>query len=112
MSFNEANTVRDGIRDYLKKTGYAYIPRYELPRKETDVFVEPYLVEALKKLNPEIAQQPDRADEVIYKLRAILLSVQSDGLVRANEKFSEWLHGEHSMPFGKNGEHVPVRLID
>ena len=81
-------------------------------RKETDVFVEPYFVDALIKLNPEIAQHPDRADEVIYKLRAILLSVQSDGLVRANEKFTEWLHAEHSMPFGKNGEHAPVRLID
>jgi len=112
MSFNEANTVRDGIRDYLKKTGYTYVPRSDLPRKETDVFVEPYLVDALIKLNPEIAQHPDRADEVIYKLRAILLSVQSVGLVRANEIFTEWLHGEHSMPFGKNGEHVPIRLID
>jgi type I restriction enzyme R subunit len=112
MSFNEANTVRDGIRDYLRKTGWTYIPRSELPRKETDVFVESYLVEALRKINPEIAKQPDRADEVIYKLRAILLSVQSEGLVRANEKFVEWLNGEHSMPFGKNGEHVPVRLID
>ena len=112
MSFNEANTVRDGIRDYLKKTGWTYVSRSELPRKETDVFVEPYLVDALIKLNPEIAQHPDRADEVIYKLRAILLSVQSDGLVRANEKFTEWLHAEHSMPFGKNGEHAPVRLID
>jgi len=32
--------------------------------------------------------------------------------VRANEKFAAWLNGEHSMPFGKNGEHVPVRLVD
>ena len=108
MSFNEANTVRDGIRDYLKKTGWTYVSRSELPRKETDVFVERYLVDALIKLNPEIAQHPDRADEVIYKLRAILLSVQSDGLVRANENFTEWLHGEQSMPFGKNGEHSPI----
>ena len=33
-------------------------------------------------------------------------------LVRANENFSAWLRGEHSMPFGPNNEHVPVRLID
>ncbi len=43
--------------------------------------------EALIALNPEIAERPDRADEVIYALRAILLSVQGDGLVRANENF-------------------------
>lgn len=112
MSFNEANTVRDGIRDYLKKNGWKYISRTDLPREETDVFVEPYLVESLKKINPEIAKNPDNADQVLYKLRAILLSVQSEGLVRANEKFAAWLNGEHSMPFGKDGEHVPVRLID
>ena len=66
--------------------------------------------EALIRLNPEIAAQPDRADEVIYKLRAILLSVQADGLVRANENFMAWLRGEKTMPFGPHGEHVTVRL--
>jgi type I restriction enzyme R subunit len=68
--------------------------------------------EALIRLNPEIAAQPDRADEVLYKLRAIVLSVRSDGLIRANEEFTAWLRGERSMPFGQNNEHVPVRLID
>ena len=68
--------------------------------------------EALIRLNPEIAAQPDRADEVLYKLRAILLGVRSDGLVKANEEFTAWLRGERSMPFGPNGEHVTIRLID
>src|SRR5262249_41310170 len=48
----------------------------------------------------------------IYVLRAILLSVQSDGLVRANENFTAWLRGEKTMPFGPNGQHVTVRLVD
>ena len=74
--------------------------------------VEPWLRQALIRLNPEIANQPDRADEVIYALRAILLTVQADGLVRANENFMAWLRGEKTMPFGRNGEHVPVRLVD
>jgi type I restriction enzyme, R subunit len=68
--------------------------------------------EALIRLNPEIAAQPDRADEVLYKLRAIVLGVRSDGLVKANEEFTAWLRGERSMPFGPNHEHVTVRLID
>jgi type I restriction enzyme R subunit len=49
---------------------------------------------------------------VMYKLRAILLTVQNDGLVRSNEALAEWLHGDKTMPFGPNGEHTTVRLID
>ena len=49
---------------------------------------------------------------MIYALRAILLSVQGDGLVRANENFMAWLRGEKTMPFGPNGEHVAVRMVD
>lgn len=61
---------------------------------------------------PEIAAAPERADEVLYKLRAIVLAVRSDGLVKANEEFTAWLKGDRSMPFGENHQHVPVRLID
>jgi type I restriction enzyme R subunit len=37
---------------------------------------------------------------VLYKLRAIVLSVRSDGLIRANEEMTAWMRGERSMPFG------------
>jgi type I restriction enzyme R subunit len=76
------------------------------------VLVEGTLRDALVRLNPEIAAEPDRADEVLYRLRAILLSVRTDGLVRANEEFRAWLIGERSMPFGENNAHVLVRLFD
>ena len=102
----------DSLGDDLRPAHWTYIPAAEIPRKSGDVMVEPWLREALIRLNPEIAAQPDRADEVIYNLRAILLSVHADGLVRANENFMAWLRGEKTMPFGKNGEHVPVRLMD
>lgn len=48
----------------------------------------------LIRLNPEIKAQPDRADEVLYRLRTIPLSVQSEGLVRANDLFAELLRGD------------------
>jgi type I restriction enzyme R subunit len=136
MSFNEANTVekmildtigdRPGTRrvrahesepgeslgDKFTPERWSYIPWAEVPRQPGDVMVESWLREALVRINPEIAAQPDRADEVIYNLRACVLSVQSDGLVRANENFTAWLRGEKTMPFGPNGEHVPVRLVD
>ena len=74
--------------------------------------VETEVKNALVRLNPEIAAQPDRADEVIYKLRPILVSVNSTNLVRANEEFAKWLRREKSSTFGKNYAHVPVHLID
>ena len=49
---------------------------------------------------------------MLYRLRAIIMGVRSDGLVKANEEFAAWLTGERSMPFGENGEHITIQLID
>ena len=94
------------------RVGWEYIYGPALPRQSGDVLIEEYVRQALIRLNPEIAAQPDRADEVLYKLRAILLSVQAEGLVRANELMAEWLRGDKSMPFGPNHEYTPVKLIE
>src|SRR5689334_11017593 len=117
--FNEANSVEDFIRDLLcgkagkrPGLGWEYIPRDQLPRSTSDVLVDSHLRDALIRLNPEIAERPDRADEVFYRLRAALLSVSADGLVRANEEFTSWLRNERTMPFGENNQHTTVRLID
>ena len=129
MPFNEINSVENfviktmtGVN--LNNTGTAhesatpygaqwiYTPASELSREITEVLIETELKQALIDLNPEIKAQPERADEVIYKLRSILLSVNSTGLVRANEEFAEWLKGNKTMPFGKNYAHVSVKLID
>jgi type I restriction enzyme, R subunit len=141
MSFNEANTVEQMILDTvgtradpgplfavnappqapyagkslggdLRAAKWQVASHTEVPRQLGDVLVEVWLRDALIGLNPEIAAQSDRADEVIYALRAILLSVGGDGLVRANENFTAWIRGEKTMPFGSNGEHVSIRLID
>lgn len=95
-----------------KGSGWYYVSALALPRRINDVFIEGYVRDALIRLNPEIAAQPERADEVLYKLRAIVLSVRSDGLIRANEEFTAWLRGERSMPFGENNQHVTIKLID
>ena len=100
------------LGDEFKPAKWTFVDPLEVPRQPGEVMVETWVREALIALNPEIAAQPDRADEVIYALRAILLAVGGDGLVRANENFTMWLRGEKTMPFGPNGEHVPVRLLD
>ena len=110
VNLNDTESVHEDSAPYGAQ--WIYMPSSELRREITEVMVETEVKNALIRLNPEIAAQPDRADEVIYKLRSILLSVNSTGLVRANEEFAKWLRGEMSMPFGKNYAHVPVRLID
>lgn len=129
MSFNEINSVENfviktmtgvnlndtqALHEPMSSYGaqWIYTPASELQREITEVLIETELKQALIKLNPEIAALPERADEVIYKLRSILLSVNSTGLVRANEEFAEWLKGKKTMPFGKNYAHVSVKLID
>ena len=84
----------------------------ELQRSVNEVLVESELKEALIRLNPDIAAKPELADEVIYKLRAVLIAVNQVGLVKANEEFFKWMTGEKTMPFGDNNRHVPIRLID
>jgi type I restriction enzyme R subunit len=136
-SFTESNTVEALIRDLLcgplpktpqrvaelpvpyvtnglarRGAGWHFVPPAVLPRQPQEVLVEAYVRDALIRLNPTIAEKPERADEVIYKLRAIIFSVRSDGLVRANEEFTAWLRGERSMPFGQSHEHVTIRLLD
>src|SRR6266516_6143367 len=131
--FSEATTVEAFVRDrlcggithhtavgpglarrhgQLSGLGWHFLAPQNLPRRPHEVLVEDQLREALIRLNPEIAADPDRADDVLYKLRAIVMGVRSDGLVKANEEFTTWLTNERSMPFGADGEHVTVHLID
>lgn len=110
--FTESNTVEAFIRDLLKSIGWTFVDRDTLPRQQQEVIVESHLREALIRLNPTITKRPERADEVLYRLRAAIMTVRDTGLVKANEEFAAWLLGERSMPFGENGEHVTIRLID
>jgi type I restriction enzyme R subunit len=111
--FDEANAVRDFVRDLVKSIDVQFIPGSELPRRLDEVMLEGCVKETLIRLNAEIDADPDKADEVIYNLRAILISARtSPHPVVANEEFMAWLTGQKSMPFGPNGEHTTVRLID
>ena len=61
--FTEANTVEQMVLDACIALGWRFVPATSLPRQSSDVFVESLLRQTLIKLNPEIAAQPDRADE-------------------------------------------------
>lgn len=133
MSFNELNTtehfiihkltgvnlnsvqngtVAEDMIVYGDSIKWKYVQNELLRRSTEDVLLGNELSEAICRLNPEIASHPERAEEVIHKLRAILITVNNVGLVRANEEFAKWLRGEVTLPFGKDGHHIPIRLID
>ena len=110
--FDEANAVEEFILERMVDLGWNYVFGPELPRTNSDVLLASILTEAMCTLNPEIAVDPSRADEVVYKLRAVIQGVAGDGLVRANEELMAWVRGERTMPFGPNGEHATIRLVD
>ncbi|MDM8526382.1 HsdR family type I site-specific deoxyribonuclease [Desulfococcaceae bacterium HSG8] len=131
MKFNELNSVerffihrltglnlneeKSGLKETNSPYGdhkWRYVPGELLKRDITEVLLEKELKESLCRLNPDIERNPENADEVIRKLRAILITVANAGLVRANEEFAKWLRNEHSLPFGPDGEHVKIKLID
>lgn len=129
MKFNESNTVEAYVIGELAGTklsmsnmlhepepiygkAWKYVAPQDLKRNANELLLEHKLCEALQRLNPAIAANPALADEVIYKLRAILLSVNQIGLVRANQGFQKWMCGDESMPFGENNQHIPIHLID
>ncbi len=133
MGFNELNSVehliihrltginlnqvqQGGVKQeaapYDSNAQWRFVQPELLSRDITDVFLEQELKDSLIRLNPNLATHPDRAIDVIHKLRAILITVGNVGLVRANEEFAKWLRGEVSLPIGKQHEHVNIRLID
>ena len=106
--FNEDNTTEQMIISTLKKNGWEYIPADQLERSESDVMVEPMVREALIRLNPEIAEDESRADEIIYKLRTLFLSTNSQNLVTQNEAFKQLVFEKNSYPFGEDGKQVSI----
>jgi type I restriction enzyme R subunit len=110
MAFNELNSVEHYIvyqlsgvnlnSDVVQEPKQGYGPQWvyrsanDLDLSVNEVLLESDLKYALICLSPEKKVKPKLADEVIYKLRAILISVNQIGLVKANEEFFKWLSGD------------------
>ena len=109
--FNEDNTTEKMLIDKLQTVGWEYIPADKLGRMDSDVMVERMVKDALIRLNPEIAEDPNRADEIIYKLRARINATSARNLVTSNEAFRKMVLEENSWPYGKDGRMVPIRFF-
>ena len=92
--------------------GWKPLSREAIPRAFDDVMAEDWVTDALVRLNPVIAERPERAQDVLTRLRAVILSAPNDGLVAANEEMVAWLCGPRTMRFVGTEDYVPVGLID
>jgi type I restriction enzyme R subunit len=117
VTFTEQNTVENFIRDRLVqpqsgRTPWRFCDGKDLDRDTDDVLILEEVRAALVRLNSDIEAEPDRVDEVIHKLQGILMSSRTGDLVQANEEFRAWLVGDRTMPFGPDGEHVDIKLLN
>lgn len=101
--------VEEQFIEEAKKCGWDYIPADEIERPLDSVLVESWLKEQLIAFNPITA---DQADQVIYKLRTLLISVPKEHLVQNNNAFRKMLFEENSWPFGEDGQNINIRFFD
>ena len=89
--FTEEDTTEQMILTTLQRNGWKYIPAEQLQRDYSDVYVESMVKDALIRLNPVISEDESKADEVIFKLRALFLSTNPQNLVTQNEAFKQFV---------------------
>lgn len=110
--FSEKNVVQAPIIDLLVKAGWTHVPGKALTRRTEDVMLGDAFAESLERLNPAIAEKPDRAEEVASVFRRRILSVADDGLVKANQMLLEWLRGQRTVKYRGARTYQPVNVFD
>jgi type I restriction enzyme R subunit len=114
QGFTEASTIQAAVADALAKPSMGWVEVHPdaLQRTQSSVLIEPDVTETLLKLNPAIAADAARVDQVLPALRAAVLSVTDDGLIAANELMMNWLRGREALQFVGENAPLPVKLID
>ncbi len=109
---DEHNSVQQPLVAELVALGWSYVPGKDLARELEQVFVEPEVVDALGRLNPDVAEVSERASEVVKLLRNLTFQVDDEGLVETNRDATKWLRGLGAHKFVGADGFRPVRLID
>ena len=114
MSDIAESAIQAALVDRLTKPdlGWRFVAGGALDRTADAVLIESEVVAALRRLNPAIAEKPERVDEVLPRLRATILAVRDDGLVESNRRMTSWLRGQETIRFVGTDDYVPIRLID
>lgn len=112
MSKLDEASIQHGLATHIAKTGWLFSEDASLGRQVESVFLLDDVQESLVRLNPAFSVQPGRVDEVVARLRAVLLGVRNDGLVSANEEFVAWMCGRRAIKYIGTDRDVQVKLID
>lgn len=106
--------VQAALVDRLTKPdlGWTFVPGPALDRTDDSVLIEADVITTLKRLNPAIAEKPERVDEVLPRVRSSILAVRDDGLMATNQRMMGWLRGHEAFRYVGTDDFVEVRLID
>ena len=110
--FSEASAVQEPIVDLLVAGGWTRVPADQLGRAHASVIIQDRARAAIERLNPVLANRPDRVDEVLRQLRMTVIDGENLGLVRANQAFLAWFRGRKTVQLADPVRDVPVALID
>lgn len=118
MRFTEASTIQAALLEWAEDAGWRHVTGRDLPgvagpRDEHDVLVEPWVREALIRLNPDLANGPDAADNldaILHEVDQAILDAHN-GLIAANERLTVMLRGDHAFKT-VDGKDVPRRFFD
>lgn len=112
MNLGELTSLQAPLVQALTNVGWEHVPGPQLGRPDESIFIEADVVDALIRLNPVIAEDESRVNEVMQKLRAITLAVHDQGLLETNRQLSSWLRGLEVHEFLGTTDPAPVQLID
>lgn len=112
IAMGELNSVQAPLVQALVGQGWSHISGPKLNRDETSPFIETDIVDALVRLNPFIAEEHGRAQEIMRRLRTLPLAVADVGLAAANRDFASWLRGLNTHEYIGTKGSQPVTLID
>lgn len=109
MTFSEYRTVEKEILDCLhgKELGWRYERGDDVSATyrggdEQEMLLIPILNEKLKKLNPGVVVDDERANIIIQKLRAL----------KDNQEWIQWLRGEKTYKFSPDEPSCNIHLFD
>lgn len=113
MALTEASTIQNDLIGVLRGIGFAHVTADRVPRSTSDVLVEPWTKDALRRLNPQL-----NTDSHLMRAWAHVRAAwaTSDDLYQANRCFHNLMVGRSDpiyipdLPSGQ--QHFPLRLVD
>jgi type I restriction enzyme R subunit len=112
MAVMSEKEVQNWVTARIGDLGWEVVDGEALPRPTDEVLIVEDVVAAIRRLNPDVGDNMDRVEQVMSRLRAVLVSVVNDGLVAANEELVAWLRGHRTVRFVGEERDTPIRLID